>query len=416
MEPYRPKSAAARWLQSRLPLPGIIHHLFAARTPRNLNWMWVWGIILVFCLGLQIVTGAVLAFHYTPQTELAFASIQRIVRNVNGGALLQSLHANGASLFFIAIYFHIFRSIYYGSHKPPREVTWLIGMTMYLVLMTVAFMGYVLPWGSMGVGAATVVTGMFGTIPWVGDALQAWVLGGPSVGNATLNRFAVLHYLLPMVALGLMALHIWSVHVSGNSNPDGVEPRQDPEGNARDTLPFWPYFVLKDLLALVLVLVIFFAVATFGPDTFAHPENFVEAGGPITDAAPEWYFLPFYAILRSITPDLWPVQALHWISGGLLDAAFLGVLALFASVLVLMFLPWLDRSPVRSARYRPVFRVAALLLAADFVMLGWCGAGSGEGPWGLIGTLYWFGFFLVILPVLSRRERTRALPETIGRA
>ena len=419
--PYVPKSPAAKWLHSRLPILGAAHATLMIPTPRNLNWMWIWGMVLLFCLLLQIVTGVVLAMHYTPHADLAFDSVERIMRDVNGGFFLRYLHANGASLFFVAIYAHIARGIYYGSAKAPREVIWVIGTMMYLMLMAAAFTGYVLPWGQMSYWAATVITGLFGAIPWVGSDLQAWILGGPSVGNATLNRFFVLHFMLPFVTVALAGLHIWAVHTTGNNNPAGVEPRLDAESLHRDTLPFWPWFVIKDLLELVVILVLFFAVTAFAPNALGHPENYVPANPLVTPGhiQPEWYFLPFYAILRAFTPDLWLVQGVEFVTFGAVDATLFGALAMFGSIAVLVALPWLDRSPVRSGRYRPLFRVAFAVLVADFGLLMWCGA---QTPTPLVaalslgGTALWFGFFLIALPLLPRIERTRPLPDSIEAA
>ncbi|WP_435165378.1 cytochrome b [Falsirhodobacter sp. 1013] len=418
---YVPRTRFARWLNARLPLPAVLHKTMTAPTPRNLNWMWVWGMVLLFCLLLQVVTGLVLAMHYTPQVDLAFDSVERIMRDVNGGFFLRYLHANGASLFFFAIYLHIARGIFYGSHKPPREVTWLIGMTMFVLLMTTAFTGYVLPWGQMSYWAATVITGLFAAVPWIGDSLHAWVLGGPSVGNATLNRFFVLHFMLPFVAVALALLHIWSFHSTGNSNPSGVEPRRDPEGFARDTLPFWPYFVVKDLLALAVVLAAFFALTALAPNLLGHAENYVPANPLVTPdhIQPEWYFLPFYAILRAFTADLWLVQAVSFVTFGQVDATLMGALAMFGAMAVLLALPWLDRSPARSGRYRPWFRGVFALLVADFLLLMWCGAQpatSVVAALSLTGTAIWFAIFLIALPLLPRFEKVESLPATIEAA
>ena len=238
---YEPKPGFQTWLHTRLPIVGLAYDTLTFPTPKNLNWMWIWGIVLTFCLALQIITGIVLVMHYTPHVDMAFASIEHIMRNVNGGHMIRYLHMNGASLFFFAVYLHIFRGLYYGSYKAPREVTWIIGMLIYLMMMGTAFMGYVLPWGQMSFWGATVITGLFGAIPGVGGAIQTWLLGGPAVDNATLNRFFSLHYLLPFVIAGLVAVHIWAFHTTGNNNPTGVEVRRgSKEEAARDTLPFWP--------------------------------------------------------------------------------------------------------------------------------------------------------------------------------
>ena len=416
---YEPKTAAERWLHRRLPVVGLIVDFVTLPTPRNLNWMWIWGIVLAFCLVLQIVTGIVLAMHYTPHVDMAFASVEHIMRNVNGGYMLRYLHANGASLFFVAVYLHIFRNLYYGSYKAPREVTWIIGMLIYLAMMATAFMGYVLPWGQMSFWGATVITGLFGAIPGIGGALQQWLLGGPAVDNATLNRFFSLHYLLPFVILGLAIVHVWAFHTTGNNNPTGVEVRRtSKEEAARDTLPFWPYFVMKDLFALGVVLIVFFAVVGFMPNYLGHPDNYIEANPLATPAhiVPEWYFLPFYAILRAFTADVWLVQIVQFLSFGIIDAKFFGVLAMFGAILVMALVPWLDTSRVRSGRYRPQFKWWFWLLAFDFVLLMWCGAMPAEEPYAtisLIASAYWFAYFLVILPLLGVIEKPDPMPATI---
>lgn len=419
--PYAPRTRFGKWLHRRLPVMALIHDTLRIPTPRNLNWWWVWGMVLVFCLVMQIATGVVLAMHYTPQIGLAFASVEHIMRDVNGGAVLRYVHQNGASLFFLAVYVHIFRSLYYGSFKAPRELTWVIGMMLYLAMMAVAFTGYVLPWGQMSYWAATVITNIFGAIPGIGPALQEWVLGGPSVGNATLNRFFVLHFLIPFIMVALVALHVWGFHTTGNSNPAGVEPRSDPEGRRRDTLPFWPYFAIKDLAALSLVLVIFTAVTAFMPGYLGHPDNYIEANPLVTPEhiVPEWYFLPFYAILRAFTADVWVVIAADRLTFGLIDAQRFGVLAMFGSLLVLILVPWLDRSAVRSGAQRPLFRVGFWLLVLDFAVLTWVGARPAAFPYdgiALAATGYWFLWFLVILPLLPRFEKPSPAPTTIEEA
>ncbi len=405
---YDPKSPAEKWLNDRLPVVGLVHSTLTLPTPRNLNWMWIWGIVLTFCLVMQIVTGIILVMHYTPNTGLAFASVEHIVRNVNGGWAFRYVHANGASLFFIAVYLHIFRGLYYGSYKAPREITWIIGMLIYLAMMATAFMGYVLPWGQMSFWGATVITGLFGAIPVIGDGIQTWLLGGPSVGNPTLTRFFSLHYLLPFVILGLVVVHIWAFHTTGNNNPTGVEVRRGSKREAEaDTLPFWPYFVIKDLYALAFVLVIFAAIVGFMPNFLGHPDNYIEANPLQTPAhiVPEWYFLPFYAILRAITFDIL-----------FIDSKLGGVLAMFGAIAVMALVPWLDTSRVRSGRYRPMFRVWFALLVVDFLLLMWCGGMPAEQPFVIISqlaTLYWFAFFLVILPLLGVMEKTTPPPATI---
>ena len=416
---YEPRTGFEKWLYRRLPIAGVIYDTIMIPTPKNLNWMWIWGIVLMFCLVLQIVTGIVLVMHYTPHVDMAFASVEHIMRNVNGGYMLRYLHANGASLFFVAVYLHIFRNLYYGSYKAPREVTWIIGMLIYLAMMATAFMGYVLPWGQMSFWGATVITGLFGAIPGIGAPIQQWLLGGPAVDNATLNRFFSLHYLLPFVILGLSIVHVWAFHTTGNNNPTGVEVRRTSKEDAqKDTLPFWPYFVMKDLFALGVVLIVFFAVVGFMPNYLGHPDNYIEANPLVTPAhiVPEWYFLPFYAILRAFTADVWIVQIVQFLSFGIIDAKFFGVLAMFGAILVMALVPWLDTSRVRSGRYRPQFKWWYWLLALDFVLLMWCGAMPAEEPYAtisLIASAYWFAYFLVILPLLGVIEKPEPMPATI---
>lgn len=416
---YQPKTAGERWLHSRLPAVGLLYDTLMIPTPKNLNWMWIWGIVLVFTLVLQIATGVALVMHYIPSTDQAFASVEHIMRDVNGGFMLRYLHMNGASLFFVAVYLHIFRTLYYGNYKEPREVTWIIGILMYLLMMGTAFMGYVLPWGQMSFWGATVITGLFGAIPFIGESLQTWLLGGPAVGEYTLTRFFSLHYLMPMILVGLTVVHVWAFHTSGNNNPAGVEVRRtSKEEAAKDTLPFWPYFVMKDLFALAVVLVVFFAVVGFMPNYLGHPDNYIEANPLATPAhiVPEWYFLPFYAILRAFTGDVWVVIAANWITGGIIDAKFFGVLAMFGAILVMALAPWLDTSSTRSGRYRPMFKWWFALFIIDFFVLMWAGAMPAEEPYAtisLIASAYWFAFFLVILPLLGVIEKPLPQPATI---
>ena len=416
---YEPKSNAEKWLHSRLPIVGLLYDTLMIPTPKNLNWMWIWGIVLVFCLVMQIVTGIILVMHYTPHVDLAFASVEHIMRNVNGGWAIRYIHQNGASLFFIAVYLHIFRGLYYGSYKAPREVTWIVGMLIYLLMMGTAFMGYVLPWGQMSFWGATVITGLFGAIPFVGEAIQTWLLGGPAVDNATLNRFLSLHYLLPFVILGLVIVHVWAFHTTGNNNPTGVDVRRASKKEAEaDTLPFWPYFVIKDLFALAVVLVAFFAIVGFMPNYLGHPDNYIEANPLVTPAhiVPEWYFLPFYAILRAFDGEVWVVIAADFLTGGIVDAKFFGVLAMFGAIIVMALVPWLDTSSVRSGRYRPMFKPWFWVFVINFFVLMWAGAMPAEGIYpyiALIGSAYWFAYFLVILPLLGVLEKPTIPPSTI---
>jgi len=416
---YKPKPGFETWLDQRLPIAGLLYGTLTIPTPKNLNWMWIWGIILTFCLALQIITGVVLVMHYTPHIDMAFNSVEHIMRDVNGGWAIRYIHTNGASLFFVAMYLHIFRGLYYGSYKAPREITWIIGMLIYVLMMATAFMGYVLPWGQMSFWGATVITGLFGAIPIIGEPIQTWLLGGPAVDNATLNRFFSLHYLFPFLITGLVIIHIWAFHTTGNNNPTGVEVRRTSKEDAqKDTLPFWPYFVIKDLLALVAILIVFVYIVSFMPNYLGHPDNYIQANSLVTPAhiVPEWYFLPFYAILRAFTAEVWIVQAATFLSGGIIDAKFFGVLAMFGAIAVIGMAPLLDTSAVRSGRYRPQFKWFFAVLVVDFVVLMWVGAMPAEEPYAtisLIASAYWFAYFLIILPVLGITETPLQPPATI---
>jgi len=416
---YEPKTRIEKWLHSRLPVVSLLYDTLMIPTPRNLNWMWIWGIVLVFALVLQIATGVVLVMHYTPQVDLAFRSVEHIMRDVNGGHMIRYFHANGASLFFVAVYLHMFRGLYYGSYKAPREVTWIIGMLIYLVMMATGFMGYVLPWGQMSFHGTAVITGLFGAIPFMGESIQSWLLGAGAVGQPALNRFFSLHYLLPFILLGLVIVHVWAFHTTGNNNPTGVEVRRTSKEEAqKDTLPFWPYFVIKDLFALVVILVIFMAIVGFMPNYLGHPDNYTPANPLATPShiVPEWYFLPFYAILRAFTADVWLVQLVQFVSFGIIDAKFFGVLAMFGAILVMALVPWLDTSSVRSGRFRPMFKWWFALLCIDFVVLAWVGAQTPNElmSWiSLIAAAYWFAYFLVIMPILGVIEKPLTPPSSI---
>jgi ubiquinol-cytochrome c reductase cytochrome b subunit len=416
---YEPKPGFQTWLHNRLPVVSLLYDTLMLPTPKNLNWMWIWGIVLTFCLALQIVTGIVLAMHYTPNVDMAFASVEHIMRDVNGGVMLRYLHANGASLFFFAVYCHIFRGLYYGSYKAPREVTWVIGMIIYFLMIATAFMGYVLPWGQMSFWGATVITGLFGAIPGVGTALQEWLLGGFAIGNATLNRFFSLHYLLPFVIAGLVGVHIWAFHTTGNNNPTGVEVRRTSKAEVEaDTVPFWPYYVIKDLFALAVIMTIFFAIVGFMPNYLGDPDNYIQANPLATPAhiVPEWYLLPFYAILRTFDNTVWVVQLVQFLTFGIVDSKLFGVIAMAGAILAMALAPWLDTSSVRSGRYRPMFKAWFAVLVIDFVVLMWCGSqvpSAFTGWVGLIASTYWFAYFLVILPLLGVLEKPLLQPVSI---
>ncbi len=410
---YEPKTGIERWLDARLPLVRMGYDsLYDFPTPKNLNYWWTFGGILTFCLGVQIVTGVVLAMHYVPNSDLAFNSVEHIMRDVNYGWMLRYIHANGASMFFLAVYIHMARGLYYGSYKAPREVLWLLGCVIYLLMMATAFMGYVLPWGQMSYYGAVVITSLFGAIPYVGNWITTWLWGGFAVGNDTLNRFFSLHYLLPFMIAGVVGLHIWALHVPGNNNPTGVQVK-----SREDTVPFHPYYTVKDGFAIVVFMILFAWFVFFTPNALAHADNYVPANPLQTPAhiVPEWYFLPFYAMLRSIPNKL------------------LGVATMFGAIGLLFLTPWLDTSKVRSMRYRPAARIFFLLFIVTVLILGWCGGkepddvvvktgvdASGD-PVGLSVTvfsrvfvLYYYAYFLAVLPILGLRERPLPVPETIS--
>src|SRR5579864_2249776 len=394
---YQPRSAVMRWLERRLPIGGLIHSSFVAYpTPRNLNYWWTFGGILAFMLGVQFVTVIVLAMHYTPHVDLAFNSVESIMRDVNYGWLLRYVHSNGASMFFLAAYIHMFRGMYYGSYKEPREVLWILGVILLLLMIMAGFMGYVLVWGQMSFWAATVITNLFSAIPVVGDSIVTWLWGGYAVGNPTLNRFYSLHYLLPFVIAGVVVLHIWALHVVGQNNPAGIEPKSE-----RDTVAFTPYATVKDSFVLMLFLILFAWLVFYVPNYLGHPDNYIMANPAQTppEIVPEWYYLPFYAILRAIPNKL------------------LGVTALALSILILAFLPWLDTSPVRSGRYRPMFKQFFWVFVIVCIGLGYLGSNPPEGYYVVFArlfTIYYFAYFLVILPVLGLVEKTKPLPSSIS--
>ena len=393
-----------QYMDEKLPLPRLMYNAIGAGypVPRNLNFFWNFGVLSGAALMIQIVTGIVLAMHYAANGLVAFDSVEHIMRDVNSGWLIRYAHMNGASMFFIVVYLHIFRGLYYGSYKPPREVVWLLGLVIYLLMMATGFMGYVLPWGQMSFWGAKVITGLFGAIPLVGEPIQTWLVGGFAPDNATLNRFFSLHYLLPFVILGVVILHVWALHIPGSSNPTGVSVKSE-----QDTVPFHPYYTAKDGFGLGLFLIAFAVLTFLTPNLLGHPDNYIPANPLATPAhiVPEWYYWPFYAILRAFTFDFFFVPA-----------KLLGVLAMFAAILLLFFLPWIDTSPVRSGNYRPLFRKFFVVLLVDIVILGYCGAAPAEEPNVLISQIagaYYFAHFLIILPIISRIEKTLPLPNSI---
>ena len=403
---YEPKAPLMKWLDERLPLPRFVYGAVGAGypVPRNLNYFWNFGVLAGAALAIQIVTGIVLAMHYAANGDIAFNSVEHIMRDVNAGWFLRYAHANGASMFLAVVYIHMGRGLYYGSYKPPREMIWLLGVTIFLLMMATAFMGYVLPWGQMSFWGAQVITGFFSAIPLVGESIRVWLLGGFAPDNAALNRFFSLHYLLPFVTAGVIILHIWALHIPGSNNPTGVEVKSE-----QDTVPFHPYYTAKDGFGLGVFLLVFASFIFFAPNILGHPDNYIPANPLSTPAhiVPEWYFLPFYAILKSFTVDF------------ILPAKLWGVLAMFGSILVLFFLPWLDTSPVRSANFRPVYRWFLVALLVDILILGYVGGAEPIARNVIMGQLasaYYFLHFLVILPIVSSLERPRALPNSITEA
>ena len=401
---YEPQNGFMKWMDERLPLPRLVYNAIGAGypVPRNLNYMWNFGVLAGFCLVLQIVTGVVLAMHYAADSSVAFGKVEHIMRDVNWGWLMRYAHANGASFFFIVIYMHIFRGFYYSSYKAPREMIWLLGVVIYLLMMATGFMGYVLPWGQMSFWGAQVITGLFEAIPIIGGPLKTWLLGGFAPDDAALNRFFSLHYLLPFVIAGVVILHVWALHIPGSSNPTGVEVKQES-----DTVPFHPYYTAKDGFGLGVFMILFTIMVFFLPNLLGHPDNYIEANPLSTPAhiVPEWYYWPFYAILRAFTVDFF-----------FIPAKLMGVIAMFASILIWFILPWLDKSPVRSAKYRPTYRKFFWILMIDLAFLFYLGGAPAEEPYVMmsqIATAYYFLHFLVILPIVSQIETPKPLPNSI---
>ena len=409
---YVPGSGIERWLDQRLPILRLAHDTMTTfPTPRNLNIWYTFGGILTFCLGVQIVTGIVLAMHYVPNANLAFNSVEGIMRDVNYGWLIRYVQSNGASMFFLAVYLHMFRGLYYGSYKAPREVIWILGVLIYLLMTATAFFGYVLPWGQMSFWGATVITSLFSAldqvIPHLGSAITTWLWGDFAVGDATLNRFFSLHYLLPFVIAGVVGLHIWALHVPGNNNPLGIDVK-----GPQDTVPFHPYYTVKDAFYLSLFVILFAVLVFYAPNFVGNPDNYIQANPLVTppDIVPEWYLLPFYAMLRSVPQKL------------------IGVLVLVGALLTLVFIPWLDTSKVRSCRFRPLMKQFFWIFAVDCVVLGYLGSQGADAALTLggismplvwlarLGTLYYYGFFWVIMPVVGWIEKPKALPQSIAQA
>jgi quinol-cytochrome oxidoreductase complex cytochrome b subunit len=372
-----------RWNKDQI-LSFIDSHIIDYPTPINLNYMWSFGSTAGMCLVIQIVTGIFLAMHYTPHIDLAFSSVEHIMRDVNNGWLIRYLHANGASMFFIVVYCHIFRGLYYGSYMYPREKLWISGVVLFLLMMATGFMGYVLPWGQMSFWGATVITNLFSAIPLAGPSIVEWLWGGFSVDNATLNRFFSLHYLMPFAIVGVTLAHLSLLHNTGSNNPLGINTNLD-------TIPFYPYFYVKDLLAFLLLIAFFSFFVFFYPNALGHSDNYIPANPLVTPAhiVPEWYFLPFYAILRSIPDKLG------------------GVAAMGGAIVVLALLPIVNTSEIRSSKFRPIFGVAYWFFAANFLLLGWIGQKPVESPFievGMFATAFYFAFLLILLPLIGLIE------------
>ena len=386
-----------RWIDHRLPVFSMLDHTANEYpTPKNLNYMWNFGSLAGLSLVIMIVTGIVLAMSYTAHVDYAFESVERIMRDVNHGWLIRYIHMNTASFFFIVVYLHIFRGLYYGSYKAPRELLWILGVVIFLLMMATAFMGYVLPWGQMSFWGATVITNLFSAIPLVGESIVTFLWGGFSVDNPTLNRFFSLHYLMPFLIAGVVVLHIVALHRFGSNNPIGIDTK-----GKQDTISFHPYYTIKDIVGVAMFLLLLAIAVFFFPNAMGHPDNYIPANPMQTPAhiVPEWYFLPFYAILRAVPDKLG------------------GVLLMFGAIAILFILPWLDRSPVRSARFRPVFRIFFWLLFIDAIALGYLGGKPAEGIYvtlSRVATAWYFLHFLVILPMLSVFENTKPLPKSIS--
>ena len=383
------------WINYRLPIFTFLEHLSVYQTPKNLSYLWNLGSIAGSALVIQIITGLILAMHYTPHFDHAFNSVEHIMRNVNYGWLIRYIHSVGASMFFVAVYLHIFRGLYYGSYKAPRELLWHIGIVIFLMMMATAFMGYVLPWGQMSYWGATVITNLFSAIPVVGESIVTWLWGGFSVGNPTLNRLFSLHYLLPFVIVALVMLHLVALHVHGSNNPKGIDVK-----SPKDTISFHPYYTVKDFFGFGVYFLIFAFFIFYEPNYLGHPDNYIPANPMVTPAhiVPEWYFLPFYAILRAVPSKLG------------------GVILMFSSILVLFFLPWLDRSSVRSNNYRPWNRIAFWFFIIDCLALGYLGGQPAEEPFITISRIagtYYFLHFFVITPLIAKYEKPLPLPKSI---
>jgi len=405
-EPAGGLSRLVRWIDYRLPfVASLDHHLINYPTPRNLSYWWNFGSLAGITLVIMIVTGVVLAMHYTPEATLAFDSVERIMRDVNYGWLIRYIHMNGGSMFFAIVYIHLFRGLYYGSYKYPRELLWILGVIILLLMIATAFMGYVLPWGQMSYWAATVITNLFSAIPVFGQDIVTLLWGGFTVGNPTLNRFFSLHYLLPFIIVAVVGLHLLALHQHGSNNPLGIDKR-----GPQDTIPFHPYYTVKDCFGLCVFLLVFAILVFYLPNMLSSADNYIPANPMVTPnhIVPEWYLLPYYAILRSITFDFLGIPS-----------KLLGVVLSMGSIILLFLVPWLDTSPVRSARFRPIWRWFAMLLPLDLIALGYVGSQPPAGfvvTLGQIATAYYYIHFLILMPLIGKLETPRPLPISIAAA
>ncbi len=396
-ETRRYKNSFLNWIEYRLPIISYMEKEYGDYPmPKNCNYFWSFGALASILLVVLIVSGIFLAMHYTPHTDMAFDSVERIMRDVNYGWLLRYMHSNGAAFFFIIVYIHILRGMYYGSYKYPRELNWILGVFIYLLMMATSFLGYVLPWGQMSYWGATVITNLFSAIPVIGEGLKTWILGDYTLGNATLNRFFALHYVLPFVIFGVVGLHIAAVHVHGSNNPTGIDIKSKD-----DSVKFFPYMLVKDTLATCVLGVVIAVVIFFGPNLMAEVDNYIPADPLVTPShiVANWYLAPFYAILRAIPDKLG------------------GVTLMFGAILILFVLPWLDTSKTKSCNYRPVYKWFMMLFFVNFFILGYVGMKPAEGIYLLIarlGLIYYFGFLLVLTPLIGKIETPKSLPASIS--
>ncbi|MCG7874370.1 MAG: cytochrome b N-terminal domain-containing protein [Candidatus Thiodiazotropha lotti] len=402
------------WIDDRYPATKVWNeHLAQYYAPKNFNFWYFMGSLALLVLVIQILTGVWLAMNYKPDAELAFGSVEYIMRDVDWGWLIRYMHSTGASAFFVVIYLHMFRGLMYGSYRKPRELLWIIGVIIYLAMMATAFFGYLLPWGQMSYWGAQVIVNLFSAVPVIGPDLGVWVRGDYVISDATLNRFFALHFLLPFILAALVFIHIVALHKVGSNNPDGVEIKKGPKGNRwsdkapADGIPFHPYYTVKDIAGVAGFLFIFAAVVFFAPEMggyFIEHPNF-EPANPLKTPehiAPVWYFTPFYAILRAVP--------------SIAGSAFPGVVAMFASILIMFFMPWLDRSPVKSIRYKGMlYKVMLWVFVVNFILLGYLGTQPTTDLYKLlaqIGTIYYFAFFL-LMPIYSKMDNTKPVPERV---